>query len=176
MSMCSILLKSVNWCTYNASGSPVKTGYDRFWSVHIIFLVYTTATGCPWDSDEPKLTVRFFWVRSGPVSVFFRFDEPDLKTLKLITYIYAVWTCLNCVLKPFSGSGIGWTPNRTRGSGSAKLGTGTELVVRFVVRTGFGAVLNQTLVALSWSLYAPCPTCFSIVNVPSLQWTNFVEV
>src|SRR3981189_2645443 len=27
----------------------------------------------------------------------------------------------------------------------------------------------------SWSLYAPCPTCFSIVNGPSLRWVSFAE-
>src|SRR3979490_1463461 len=27
----------------------------------------------------------------------------------------------------------------------------------------------------SWSLYAPCPTCFLIVNGPSLRWASFAE-
>src|SRR3981189_3212599 len=27
----------------------------------------------------------------------------------------------------------------------------------------------------SWSLYALCPTCFSTVNGPSLQWASYAE-
>jgi hypothetical protein len=43
--------------------------------------LYATATGCPGDFDGPQLTVWSFPVGSGPVSVFFQFDEPDLQML-----------------------------------------------------------------------------------------------
>jgi hypothetical protein len=70
ISICSILSESImsSKLMYDATGSPVWTSYNQFWLVHIIFLAYATATGCPWDSDGPQPTVRFFWVGSSPVS------------------------------------------------------------------------------------------------------------
>jgi hypothetical protein len=58
---------------YQNQIEPLKTGSVRFGSER--FFVF--------QRPELQLAVRFFAVRSGPVSVFFQFDEPDLQTLQI---------------------------------------------------------------------------------------------